>query len=59
MCGSGQVTRQLLGRGAVVVGLDVSQTQLELFRRKYPRCDAVCASVTDSRSTLRPSITSS
>jgi len=47
MCGSGQVTRQLLGRGAVVVGLDVSQAQLQLFRRKYPQCDAVCASVTD------------
>jgi ubiquinone/menaquinone biosynthesis C-methylase UbiE len=47
MCGSGQVTRQLLGRGAFVVGLDVSQSQLELFRRKFPQCATVCASVTD------------
>ena len=47
MCGSGQVTRQLLARGAQVVGLDVSQSQVQLFKAKFPECDAVCASVTD------------
>jgi SAM-dependent methyltransferase len=47
MCGSGQVTRQLLARGAHVVGLDVSQSQVGLFKAKFPRCVAVCASVTD------------
>jgi SAM-dependent methyltransferase len=47
MCGSGQVTRQLLARGARVVGLDISQSQVTLFRRKFPECAAVCASVTD------------
>jgi len=47
MCGSGQVTRQLLARGAKVVGLDVSQSQVQLFKAKFPECDAVCASVTD------------
>jgi SAM-dependent methyltransferase len=47
MCGSGQVTRQLLARGAHVVGLDVSQSQVELFKAKFPQCGAVCASVTD------------
>jgi ubiquinone/menaquinone biosynthesis C-methylase UbiE len=47
MCGSGQVTRQLLARGAQVVGLDVSQSQVQLFKGKFPRCAAVCASVTD------------
>ena len=45
MCGSGQVTRQLLARGAHVVGLDVSQSQVGLFKAKFPRCVAVCASV--------------
>jgi SAM-dependent methyltransferase len=48
MCGSGQVTRQLTGRGAHVVGLDVSLSQVELFRRKYSTCAAVCASVVDT-----------
>ena len=47
MCGSGQVTRQLLGRGAFVVGLDVSHAQIELFRRRFPQCATVRASVTD------------
>jgi len=47
MCGSGQVTRQLLGRGATVVGIDISQSQVALFKRKFPRCAAVCASVSD------------
>jgi ubiquinone/menaquinone biosynthesis C-methylase UbiE len=47
MCGSGQVTRQLLARGAQVVGLDVSQSQVGLFKGKFPGCAAVCASVTD------------
>jgi SAM-dependent methyltransferase len=47
MCGSGQVTRQLMARGAEVVGLDVSQSQGQLFKAKFPQCAAVCASVTD------------
>jgi len=47
MCGSGQVTRQLLGRGAFVVGLDLSHSQIELFRRRFPQCATVRASVTD------------
>ena len=47
MCGSGQVTRQLLARGAHVVGLDVSQSQVQLFKARFPQCAAVCASATD------------
>lgn len=48
MCGSGQVTRQLIGRGAHVVGLDVSLSQVQLFRRRWAPCAAVCASVIDT-----------
>src|SRR5262245_63030071 len=44
VCGSGQVTRQLLARGARVVGLDLSESQVGLFARRFPQCPAVCAS---------------
>jgi SAM-dependent methyltransferase len=47
MCGSGQVTRQLLTRGAQVTGLDLSYSQVERFKSKFPRCAAVCGSTTD------------
>jgi SAM-dependent methyltransferase len=47
MCGSGQVTRQLLARGATVVGLDISLSQVMLFRRRFPGCGGICGSVTD------------
>jgi SAM-dependent methyltransferase len=42
------VTRPLLGRGARVVGLDLSESQMQLFKRRFPQCAAVCASVTDT-----------
>jgi SAM-dependent methyltransferase len=48
MCGSGQVTRQLIAKGARVVGLDVSLSQVQLFRRRWTTCSAVCASVIDT-----------
>jgi len=48
VCGSGQVTRQLLAKGARVVGLDLSESQVRLFRQRFPQCAAVCASATDT-----------
>jgi SAM-dependent methyltransferase len=48
MCGSGATTAALRARGARVTGLDVSPGSLELFRRQWPDCDAVCASITHS-----------
>jgi SAM-dependent methyltransferase len=48
MCGSGQTTEYLLSRGASVTGLDISAQSIESFRRRWPECKAVCASILDS-----------
>lgn len=48
MCGGGQTIEYLLSRGASVVGLDLSSRQVEIFRRRWPGCEAVCASILDS-----------
>lgn len=48
MCGSGQLTPYLLGQGASVTGLDISPEEIELFRKRWPTCEAVCSSVFDS-----------
>ena len=45
MCGTGHSTGYLLERGAHVTGLDVSAQAIEQFRRKWPGCDAVSASI--------------
>jgi SAM-dependent methyltransferase len=45
MCGSGHSTGLLLERGARVTGLDVSVQAIELFKSKWPRCDAVVESI--------------
>jgi SAM-dependent methyltransferase len=47
MCGSGHSTGLLLERGARVTGLDVSEQVLELYRRKWPGCETVAASIMD------------
>jgi ubiquinone/menaquinone biosynthesis C-methylase UbiE len=48
MCGSGQTTDYLLSHGASVTGLDVSRKQIDSFRRRWPQCEAICASILDS-----------
>jgi SAM-dependent methyltransferase len=45
MCGTGHSTGLLLERGAAVTGLDVSKQAIQLFREKWPECDAVLASI--------------
>jgi SAM-dependent methyltransferase len=45
MCGSGHSTGFLLERGALVTGLDVSAQAMELFRAKWPQCEAVVESI--------------
>jgi SAM-dependent methyltransferase len=47
MCGSGHSTEYLLELGARVTGLDVSEQAIELYRRKWPTCEAVVASIMD------------
>lgn len=48
MCGSGQTTASLLSRGGVITGLDVSEGAIGSFRRRWPQCASVCASITTS-----------
>jgi SAM-dependent methyltransferase len=47
MCGSGQATEFLIGRGAHVTGLDISHEAIATFRARWPSCDALCASLLD------------
>lgn len=48
MCGSGQTTDYLLSKGAQVTGLDISPEEIAAFRRRWPACEAVAASMLDS-----------
>jgi SAM-dependent methyltransferase len=48
MSGSGHSTAFLLERGARVTGLDVSPEMVARFREKWPRSEAVCASILNS-----------
>ena len=48
MCGSGQMTGFLSERGARVTGLDISGEGIARFRRRWPGCDSVEASVLDT-----------
>jgi len=57
MCGSGQVTRQLLGRAPLSSG-STSRRRSSSFQAEIPHATGVRI-VTDLGSTLRPSITSS
>jgi len=41
-------TAGLLGRGARVTGLDISEACMAAFRRRWPQCEAVCASITNT-----------
>ncbi len=48
MCGSGQVTGDLIERGARICGLDVSDQAIASYHRRYPDCQTRCASLLDS-----------
>lgn len=48
MCGSGLTTMALLDRGAKVTGLDISEACIASFRRRWPACRTVCASITQA-----------
>jgi SAM-dependent methyltransferase len=48
MCGGGQATGFLVGRGARVTGLDISPRALATFGENFPDCEAVCRSALDS-----------
>ncbi|MGE0129700.1 MAG: class I SAM-dependent methyltransferase [Blastocatellales bacterium] len=48
MCGSGQTTQYLISQGAQVTGLDISGEAVSSFNKRWPECQAVCASMLDS-----------
>lgn len=47
MCGTGQTTEFLSSGGAQVTGLDISNTEIEKFRSRWPKATAVCRSLLD------------
>lgn len=48
MCGGGAITRHLLGSGAKVTGLDISEEMIRAFKKRWPDCKALCASIFDN-----------
>jgi len=48
MCGSGQMTGFLSERGARITGLDLSGEGIARFRRRWPGCETIQASVLDT-----------
>jgi SAM-dependent methyltransferase len=45
MCGGGPNTGYFLSKGATVAGVDISDRQCEIYRRRYPSSTVVCASL--------------
>jgi len=48
MCGSGQLAEYVVARGGEVTGIDVAPAEIELFRRRLPRCTAIVGSILDT-----------
>ena len=48
MCGSGPTTAYLKEKGARVVGLDISDESVAMYRQRWPDGEAHCASLLDS-----------
>ncbi|HLP44947.1 MAG TPA: class I SAM-dependent methyltransferase [Candidatus Kapabacteria bacterium] len=48
MCGGGQTTGFLLKNNALVTGLDISESQCEIYKKRYGSCDVVCSSIIET-----------
>ena len=48
MCGSGEVTRYLLKKGARVTGVDISPEAIRYFQKRFSGCIGKCASILSS-----------
>tara|TARA_B100000315_G_C14562651_1_gene581290 strand:+ start:1542 stop:2300 length:759 start_codon:yes stop_codon:yes gene_type:complete len=48
MCGSGETTHYLIKKGAIVTGLDISDTAISQFSSNFPQCDIKCCSILDT-----------
>jgi len=45
LCGSGESTGYLLDKGAHVTGVDISQKEIDNFRKSFPMCIGRCSSI--------------
>jgi SAM-dependent methyltransferase len=45
MCGSGETTAYLLEKGADVTGVDVSESEIDKFKDRWPDANGVCSSI--------------
>jgi SAM-dependent methyltransferase len=48
MCGSGPTTHYLVQQQARVTGLDISETVMAAFKSRWPQCEALCGSATET-----------
>ena len=48
MCGNGLTTQYLISHGAIVTGLDISEKAIGSFKKRWPDCQAICASIHNS-----------
>jgi ubiquinone/menaquinone biosynthesis C-methylase UbiE len=48
MCGFGATTGYLLSKGAYVTGIDISENMINIFRKKWPNCTALCTSILET-----------
>lgn len=48
LSGSGHATEFLLKKKALVTGLDISDEAIASFKARWPKCEAICASITES-----------
>ena len=49
MCGSGETTAFLVGQGAKVTGVDISEEEIKEYEKRYPGCTSKCASILSSQ----------
>ena len=45
MCGNGETTKYLLQQKALVTGIDISQKEIQNFKKQWPDCIAHCSSM--------------
>ena len=48
MCGTGEATSYLLGKGGIVTALDISSAVINAYKKRWPSCEAICDSIFSS-----------
>jgi len=49
MCSTGQATQCLLSKGAILTALDISEAAMDYFKKSWPNCSTICASILNSK----------